>query len=84
GSAFTIEAGVMYNRELPAIKSDRLAHVILLHVFIKHPLLYLNCKASCLLFRINHTAIISNNDKKVIIKFVIIFIIIIFTKVILS
>ncbi|WP_235355527.1 hypothetical protein [Bacillus anthracis] len=32
GSAFTIEAGVMYNRELPAIKSDRLAHVILLHI----------------------------------------------------
>ncbi|EEK47330.1 D-stereospecific peptide hydrolase [Bacillus cereus ATCC 10876] len=37
GSAFTIEAGVMYNRELPAIKNDRLAHVILLRVFIKHP-----------------------------------------------
>jgi len=28
GSAFTIEAGVVYNRELPAIKRARLAHVI--------------------------------------------------------
>ncbi|KKZ99407.1 hypothetical protein B4147_3991 [Bacillus wiedmannii] len=27
-SAFTIEAGVVYNRELPAIKRARLANVI--------------------------------------------------------
>ena len=36
GSAFTMDVGVTYNRELPAIKSARLAHVILLRVFIKN------------------------------------------------
>lgn len=55
----------MHNRELPAINSDRLAHVILLRVFIKHSSLLLKLYRWLIAVSYtNHTATNSLNDEK--------------------
>lgn len=55
----------MYNRELPVIKNARLAHVILLRVFIKYSSLLLKLYRWLIAVSYaNHTTIHSPNDEK--------------------